>query len=117
MDYKVVPVKEGKLSPEYKTFLKNSGDLASLLSLPVNKSDASIKLVEAELISPDENVAGREILISSVLKSVEFDAMNFYKLLAVLQHLSKTEKIFPQLHQEFYGRHMNRLSSWQMFKL
>ena len=106
MDNKVVSVK-GRLSPEYQTILKNSDYLASILGLPINKSDASIKLAEAELISPTGNVAGID-MIHSVLSNVKFKAMNFYKFLAVLRNLSKTEEIFPRLHQTFYGRLISR---------
>ena len=106
MDNKVVSVK-GILSPEYHTILKNSGDLESILGLPINKSDASVKLAEAQLISPGGNVSGKD-MINSVLSDVKFKAMNFYKFLAVLQNLSETEEIFPRLHQTFYGRLISR---------
>lgn len=107
MDNKVVSVK-GKLSPEYKTILKNLHDLGKVLDLPVNKTDASTKLKEYGLISPSGNIPGNE-MIESVLSNVEFNAMDFYKFLAVLQTLSRTEKIFVKVHQELYGRLIIRL--------
>ena len=102
MDNMVMPVK-GKHSPEYKTILKNLSDLASVLDLPINNSDAFTMLAEAELIAPSGNVSGKDMIIF-VLDNVDFDAMNFYKFLAVLQNLSKTEDIFPNLHREFYSK-------------
>ena len=102
MDNKVVSAK-GRLSPEYKTITKNFRTLASILELPINNSVAAIELVEAELISSSGITTGKD-MVDSVLKYVEFDAMKFYKFLAVLQNLSSTESIFKQLHQVFFGK-------------
>ena len=103
MENKVVSAK-GRLSPEYKTITKNFGSLASILELPTNNSVAAIELVEAELISSSGITTGKD-MVDSVLKYVEFDAMKFYKFLAVLQNLSSTKNIFKKLHQEFFGKY------------
>ena len=109
MDKKIVSV-EGTLSPEYKTILKNLQKLGTVLGLPVNRTDVSILLTQYELISPDGNVSGTD-MIKSVLSNVAFKAIDFYKFLAVLRKLNRTEEIFKILHQEFYGRLIYYVSS------
>ena len=93
---------KGKLSPEHKTITKNIRDLVRVLDLPINSDVATMELVQAELISSMQVTAGKD-MVNSVLTSIEFDAMKFYKFLGVLQTLSDAGDTIRKLHQEFYG--------------
>ena len=92
----------GQLSPEYQTVLRKLSDLQAVVGLPINIQRASIGLVQAQLIYPAGNMTAND-MVSAVLQSVDFNAMNFYRLLGVLQTLANTDNILKALHLEFYG--------------